>query len=117
MVVTTIQNENLVLNVKGIGKFLALKSELVIPLINIKGVTADPGAFDMPKGLRAPGTAIPGIVYAGTFYHDGDKVFWDVRNRSKTIVIELENEEFNRLVVEVENVEETTKLIEANINR
>lgn len=117
MVIVTVDNDNLILNVKGLGKFLALKSKLVIPLANIKGVTADPGAFDMPKGLRAPGTAVPGIVYAGTFYHEGDKVFWDVHNRANTIVIELANEEFNRLVIEVKSVEETIKLIEENINR
>lgn len=112
MVIATIHDGNLILNVKGIGKFLALKSELIIPLANIKGATVDPGAFDMPKGLRAPGTAIPGIIYAGTFYHDGDKVFWDVHNRAKAIVIELENEEFNRLIVEVADPEKTVQLIE-----
>jgi hypothetical protein len=117
MVIPKIENGNLILNVKGIGKFLALKSELVIPLTNIKGVTADPGAFDMPKGLRAPGTAVPGLIYAGTFYHDGDKVFWDVRNRANALVIELANEEFNRLIVEVADVNTTIRLIEANINK
>ncbi len=116
MVVTTIQDDNLVLSLKGLGKFLALKSELVIPLTNIKGVTADPSAFDMPKGLRAPGTAIPGIIYAGTFYHDGDRVFWDVHNPAKTIVIELANEEFNRLIVEVEDVDKSIKLINERVS-
>jgi hypothetical protein len=117
MVIITTENNNLILHVKGMGKILAFKSEMTIPIEHIKGVTADSGAFDMPKGIRAPGTAVPGIVYAGTFYHDGDKVFWDVHNRAKTIVIELRDEEFSRLIVEVENVDEAVKLIEEGINK
>lgn len=69
----------------------------------------------MPKGLKAPGTAIPGIFYAGTFYDGGDKVFLDVRHANKAIVIELKNEDFKRLVVEVENPAEAVALIQDKI--
>jgi hypothetical protein len=35
-----------------------------------------------------PGTNIPGVLTAGTFYQDGKRVFWDVHNPDNTVVIE-----------------------------
>lgn len=115
MVQITIVNDNLVLSMNGFNKILSLRGELTVPLQHVRGVTADPGAIKMPKGLRAPGTAIPGLIYAGTFYHDGDKVFWNVHHAEKAIVIELADEEFKRLVVEVDNPAETVELIEKHL--
>jgi hypothetical protein len=72
--------------------------------------------MSIPKGLRAPGTAIPRLLYAGTFYRDDEKVFWDVHDAAKAIVIELIEEDFKRLVVEVGNPAQAVELIEKNIN-
>jgi hypothetical protein len=44
------------------------------------------------RGLRMPGTNIPGVLTAGTFYQDGKRVFWDVHNPENTVVIELKHE-------------------------
>ncbi|CAG4903178.1 MULTISPECIES: hypothetical protein [Acidithrix] len=112
MVIVSIKDGDLILQVKGIGKVLALRNELVIPLNHVRGVTADPGAFSMPRGLRAPGTSIPGLLYAGTFYHKGEKVFWEVHNPAKAVVIELAEEDFTRLVIEVENPNDVVSSIE-----
>jgi hypothetical protein len=51
--------------------------------------------------LKIFGTAIPNIFRAGTFYQQGDFVFWDVHNAQNTIVIELNHEHSNRLIIEV----------------
>jgi hypothetical protein len=115
MVEVSIKDKKLILNIKGVGKVLALKSEFIIPLTSVKGVTADPGVLEMPKGLRAPGTAIPGVFYAGTFFSEGDKVFWNVRHADKAIVIELEDEDFARLIIEVENPTQVVELIEKSL--
>ena len=52
-------------------------------------------------GLRIPGTNIPGVITAGTFYQDGKRVFWDVHNPDNTVVIDLHDERYNQLIVEV----------------
>jgi hypothetical protein len=59
-----------------------------------------------------PGTNVPGVITAGTFYQDGKRVFWDVHNPEKTIVIDLHDERYNKLVVEVENPEVAVGLIQ-----
>ena len=115
MVEISVNEDKLIINVKGITKIFSLRSELTVNIKNVVSVKATLGAMKMPKGLRAPGTAIPGIFYAGTFYDGGDKVFWDVRHADKAIVIELKNEDFKRLVVEVENPAEAVALIQDKI--
>ena len=92
----------LILDVQGWSKLWTLKSRLEIPLENIRGVRIVPDvARGWWKGIRAPGTHIPGLILAGTFYHDGKRVFWDVRDAERSFVIELLVESYDQLIVEV----------------
>jgi len=69
----------LTLHVRGADKLWAFKSSLEIPLVHIAGVRADPeAARGWYHGIRLPGTNVPGVITAGTFYQDGKRVFWDV---------------------------------------
>jgi hypothetical protein len=73
---------------------------------------ADPGiARGWWKGIRAPGTFLPGVIIAGTYYTGGERVFWDVSDATKAIVIELTGEAYARLIVEVSDPEATIALI------
>jgi hypothetical protein len=103
----------LTLHVRGADKLWAFKSSLEIPLVHIAGVRADPEvARGWWHGARMPGTSVPGVITAGTFYQDGKRVFWDVHHPEKTIVIDLHDERFNELVVEVADPETAVKLIQ-----
>ena len=55
------------------------------------------------QGFQNPGTAIPGIYYAGTFYLGGDKTFFNIKRTSKPVVIQLHDEDYDRIVIGVEN--------------
>jgi hypothetical protein len=106
----------LLLHVRGADKLWAFKSTLEIPLVHIAGVRADPEtARGWYHGIRMPGTNVPGIITAGTFYQDGKRVFWDVHHPEKTIVIELHDERFNELVVEVADPEAAVKMIQSSL--
>ncbi|NUO97932.1 MAG: hypothetical protein HOV96_29370 [Nonomuraea sp.] len=111
----SIDGGNLVVEIEGLDKLWALKSRLVIPLSNVRGATADPGIVKEPKGVRAPGAHLPGVITAGTFHLDGEKVFWDVRDGSKAVVIELADERYARLVVEVADPRATVTRVEQAI--
>lgn len=66
----------LTLHVRGGDTLRALKSSLEIPLVHIAGVRADPEtACGWYHGIRMPGTNVPGVLTAGTFYQDGKRVF------------------------------------------
>jgi hypothetical protein len=108
--------DNLVVHVKGMDRLWSLKSRLEIPLAHVLGAEVDPHAAQgWRKGLRAPGTHLPGVITAGTFYQEGDRVFWDVHDPEKAIVIRLEDERYARLVIEVEDPPVTAAAIEGTI--
>ena len=109
----TLDGENLVVEIEGMDKLWALKSRLVIPLDKVRGATADPGAVMEPYGLRSPGTLVPGVLVAGTFHQDGEKVFWDVHDPAQAVVIELHEQRYARLIVGVPDPRATVALIES----
>ena len=108
----------LIVRVKGMDKLLTLKSRLEIPLSHILGAEADPqAASENPKGLRLPASYVPGVITAGTFYRDGEWVFWDVHDPQNAIVIRLEDERYARLIIEVEDPSGTVAAIEGATGR
>jgi hypothetical protein len=114
MVDISIADGKLSLHVRGADKLWAFKSSLEIPLGHIAGVQADAEvARGWWHGIRMPGTNLPGVITAGTFYQDGNRIFWDVHNPEKTIVIDLHDERYNKLVVEVDDPQTAVRLIHA----
>ena len=114
MVDLSIAEGKLTLHVRGADKLWAFKSSLEIPLVHIAGVRADPkAARGWYHGIRMPGTNVPGVITAGTFYQDGKRVFWDVHNPENTVVIELKDERYNELIVEVADPNAAVKLVKA----
>ena len=94
--------ENLIVHVEGLDKLWALKSSLSIPLVHITGAEINPSIADeLGFGLRAPGTSLPGVIRAGTFYYHGNVVFWDVHSMENAIVINLVDEQYTKLVIGV----------------
>ena len=85
MVDLSIAEGSLKLHVRGADKLWALKSSLEIPLLHITGIRADPSvAHGWWHGIKLPGTNIPGVLTAGTFYQDGKRRFWDVHHPKNT---------------------------------
>ena len=116
MLELSISNGALTVHVRGADKLWALKSSLEIPVQHITAIRADPSiARDWWHGLRMPGTNIPGIITAGTFYQDGKRIFWDVHNPDNTIVIELKDERFSELIVEVSDPSAAVKTVRAGL--
>lgn len=110
MVAISKQEGNFVFTVQGMHKVWALKSQLVIPTIDIVRVHRDVESVSGWKGFRF-GTSIPFVLTAGTFFKSGEKNFWDVADINNCIVVELQDESYNRIIVEVENPEEAIKLL------
>jgi len=113
MVELAVGEGKLTMRVQGGDKLWAFKSSLEIPLVHIAGIRADPKiARGWWHGVRLPGTNVPGVITAGTFYQDGKRVFWDVHNPANTVVITLRDEGYDELVVEVANPQAAVKMIQ-----
>ncbi len=111
MAKVTIESNDLVVRIEGWHRLWAFKSRISVHLDQVRGARADPDIVHGWKGWRAPGTYLPGVIVAGTFYKRGERIFWDVRDPSRAVVIELEDEKYSRLVVEVDDPQETVEMI------
>ncbi len=105
-------DNNVIFEVIGLHKLWAFKSQLTIPIHHILNVYQDINyVTKWWKGWRMPGTDIPTILTAGTFYNDGNKIFWDVSDSEKCIIIDLKDESYNQLIIEVENPFEAIEIL------
>jgi hypothetical protein len=102
------EGDTVIFNVEGWHKLWALRSEIRIPRAHILGARRDPEAVH-DLGWRMPGTHIPGLVKAGTFYlfnsPDHKPTFFDVQRARNVVVLDLADERYNRLVIEVADPE------------
>ena len=103
----------LIVDVRGWDKLWSLTSRLEIPLDHISGVRT--AAEEQVRGIRLPGTHIPGVITAGTFLQKGRWVFWDVHDPEKAIAIDLHDERFSTLIIEVADPEATIRDVERAI--
>jgi len=116
MVSVVVEGDRVRFEVEGWDKLWALKSRLEIPLAHIQSVRADPEpARGWWHGLRLPGTQIPGLLTAGSFYQHGGFVFYDVHDPERTVVIELDHEHYQRLVIEVESPDDVVARLRSAI--
>ncbi len=104
MVSVTSKDNTFIFEIKGWHKIWALESKITIPKEKILEAYQNNEEFTFWKGFRMPGTEIPGIITAGTFYKKG-RNFWDVMNKKKAIIVALENHYYKKLIIEVENPE------------
>lgn len=113
MVKVSVEGDRIRFDVQGWDKLWALKSQLEIPLDHVTSVRVDPeAAKGWWHGVRFPGTNVPGLLTAGTFYRAEGAVFYDVHDTDKTIVLELEHDNFARLVIEVEDPAAVVSMLE-----
>ncbi len=68
--------------------------------------------FAAPWWSRNCSAHVPGVLVAGTFHQDGQRVFWDVHDSAKAVVIELDDDTYQRLVIEVPDPRATVEHIE-----
>jgi hypothetical protein len=118
MVEISIADDEVVFEVHGLDKLWSLKSQIRIPLSHVVEATIDrDAARGWYHGLRLPGTQIPGIITAGTFYQHGRRVFFDVHNTDNTIVITLSHDRYDHLVIEVADPDAEVRKINAALVR
>lgn len=114
----SIEDGHLVVDVQGLDKLWAFKSRLTFLIGHVGGATTDPAIVsESAKGWRAPGTYVPGVITARTFRRRGQKIFWDVHKKAKAVVIDLEDESYQRLVIQVDDPRATVELIEGAVAR
>lgn len=98
----SLSKETLKVRMEGWEIVWALKRSLSLPLKNIAGVGT---TIPRPtwKEVKAPGTMLPGMIKAGTYYTGRGKEFWYAKRGKKFLVLELRNERYKRVILGVPN--------------
>lgn len=109
-------DDRLRIRLKGWAKVWALKGCLDVPLAAVQRAEAAPAGIK-PRGLRAPGAYLPGVIAAGTYRRRGGKEFWSVRNPARAIVISLAGADYDRIVIEVADPAATLAVLHAALDR
>lgn len=110
MVQISSDETNFIFEIKGHHKIWALKSKIIVPKKDIVSVIQDKEKIPFWKGIRMPGTEIPWLFAAGTFYDNG-RNFWDVYRKNNTIIVELKDHYYKKLYIEVKNPIESLQLL------
>jgi hypothetical protein len=105
--------------IEGIDKILAFKGTIDIPLDHVTGVSLHPdGTRRLHALIRAPGTWIPGVITAGSYYlADRSWLFIDVHDADKTVRIDLDHEHYAALIIDVVDAAATVTAIEGAMAR
>lgn len=96
-----VRGDELLVSLSKVESILAAHGSFAVRVADVIGVTVDPGVGSESKGLRAPGTCVPGLLTLGTYFHQGARTFWCIRRGSKAVSISLTGSAFDRLVIDV----------------
>jgi hypothetical protein len=90
------------IRLKGASRFLSFKGRLAVPLAHIVAAHVMPRKVAMKSRgwFRFPGTSSPGIT-SGSYRGKGEWQFWDVRLAKEVLAIDLRDERYSRLVLQV----------------
>jgi hypothetical protein len=126
MTSTTIsfQDDVIEIRLRGFRSLFALQKRVVLPLSRVESVTFETSmSIDRQKdrpgkwypGMRIGGIRIKNVYNGGKFFQersDGwDRVFWDVKSQAPTICIQLHDDYYKTVYVEVDDASTGRKLV------
>jgi hypothetical protein len=93
----------------GLEKIITFHRSFKIPISQIEEISTDllPPTW---KEIRAPGTAIPGITKAWTYYTSRGKEFWMLKKNDNLVRIELNNNKLKRVILGVDDHEKRASI-------
>jgi hypothetical protein len=83
----------------------AFHSEVRVPIAAVQAVRVVDDAWPELRGIRAPGTGIPGVIAVGTRRGPFGKDFAVVHGRERAVVVDLAGADYARLVVTTPDAE------------
>ncbi|HVL91894.1 MAG TPA: hypothetical protein VM264_00965 [Acidimicrobiales bacterium] len=110
-----VEDGELVVRPRGLHQWWSLRRVLQVPVAAVADIGVARAA-DLPVGVRAPGTSVPGYR-AGSYGTGADRSFWLVRRREEVLVVELRDRPYRRFVLEVDDPEVVVSSLRAQLRR
>jgi len=106
-----ISGGDLRLRLSWVEKLEGARGDVVVPLTSVADVRAVPNGWPELRGIRAPGTGLPGVIAVGTRRGRFGKDFVVVHGKGPAVIVELDGAAFSRLMATVPDPEETVAAI------
>jgi hypothetical protein len=112
-----VQRDELVVRLSSWEQVAALRREVRVPLASVQTVAAEPDPWSALRGIRAPGTGIPGVVAYGVRRMTGTAPdFAAVHGSGPAVRMELApGAPFSRIMVSVPDAESTAAALRAGV--
>jgi hypothetical protein len=107
-----VDGPDLVVQLSSLEKLGAFRGDVRVPLSTVQSAEVEARPWDVLRGIRAPGTGIPGVIALGTRRFSGGKDFTAVSGTGPAVRVDLSQESpFSRLVVSVTDPDSTLAAI------
>jgi hypothetical protein len=110
-----VEGADLVVKMSDLEKVEAVHVDIHVALAAVHDVRAVDDAWPELRGIRAPGTGIPGVIAVGTRRGSFGKDFAAVHGRGPAVVVDLEGAAYSRLVVTTPDAESTAAEIRSHL--
>jgi hypothetical protein len=99
----------IVVGLSPLEKLGALRGDVRVPLSAVVAVWVSDDPWSELRGIRAPGTGVPGVNSLCTCRGRGFTEFAAVYGRAPAVVVELSGAEFDRLIISRRDAEATVQ--------
>jgi hypothetical protein len=107
-----IDGSELVVRLSVLEKLGAFRGNVRVPLTDVMSVRVSDDQWSELRGMRAPGTGIPGLIALCTRRAPGIRDFAAVYGRRrKAVVVECSGVDINRIVVTRSDADEKVRMI------
>jgi len=113
MATLAVDQSALVVRMSPLERVGALRSVVRQPLAAITQIERVENARRCVRGLRLPGTGVPGVILLGTFVKKGSKTFAAAYRDEPGYVVTFEGYEFTKIVVSMDESDEIDEIMSA----
>jgi hypothetical protein len=99
MATLAVDGNHLVVQLSALEKIGALRGNISVPLASVRVVRVSDTPWSELRGIRAPGTGLPGVISLGTRRAPGIHDFAAVYGGRPALVVEMIGASFDRIVV------------------
>ena len=108
-----VEGDRLALRLTGVEHLEGMHRDVVVPTSSVTAARVTEDVWSELRGIRAPGTGIPGVIAVGTRRGSFGKDFAVVHGKGRGVVVELVDQDFSRIVITTPDPEEVVSRISA----
>jgi hypothetical protein len=99
----SVEAGELVLTLSPMEKVEGLHGSIRVPVSSVRTIRSVDHPWSELRGVRAPGTGVPGVISVGTRRGGGIRDFVAVHGGGPAVLVEMEGADFDRFVITAED--------------